>query len=1424
MRLGQIIENDFKDFTNLYKTVIEYYDLGIEKWKEFLQEVRDFDDNLSRKNYLLASGFIKFQDASKFPKSVKELRIESAELERFSEAHTNLTSLGDQLCISCEGGCQEFIQNKLAQLGEHTEELRMQAAEVYRELEPLVLKIIELDENINKVEEILMETEANIYSKYEEYSKAKSDAYMNYLKSRISSLKKRTSKLSVGHSQLDPLLNIDALDLSVILVRYQEAEKKLNTLLEFLCEKLEKVMISILEKTRSQLLFGESNLDSYEKFFQSLQDESFSEDRNDVTKRLHELEDFFNDDYILEIQASIDNLTQCSKELIENEVKEELINIEESLTKLQITVRSTKILMHFAITFRELHEVLKLRETFIQVSDNPFYMADKIGFVTVQIEGLFGEDFKICQTYYKQLRSRYNEYLSDDNQPPVLPLSLEVVSRLESQMRERLEALEISFANFNSTFKDVEKCVNQFRVNSQNMLTLADKLETAFSQKENTTIRDSSVLETQCNTWELLLLEGQSFLTQYDQSFEDACHIYETLSPSPKVVFVKNIFAKANEYLDQLKSSLNLYQAYQADLKLNEDRLSTLSNNFSHFYTEMRFPSLSINGTAADQYIQRSEEFKNEYQVIKNAVRRLRIGIPELQAGSHEIVEYCIIEEERLKLLEEKLPEWQNKINGLSYECQNSASETISILEPRLSDDKTNEHSSFEFISQDSDHDSGAFHLSTGPVQILSEENQKLQDKLTRLKRWLKRKEKAHIMTSDISIKLSEAQLQKSEIDITKVEFERKKLDHRNLLTDESNLPVKLRKYHKEIELLFNQFETSIAKRCEKASNRISSLLELHLLISLSEKRLISIKTNSEISLYKQYTLQEQIQRSTELRNELKDCEQDYICKIREQFTDLTRDSAGFFPNLDNSPETSIDSFSESDTDEKQPKPNAPAPNSQTSFLLPAIPCREQILAIEASYKELFYVITEQINSLTERKDNANEISNKLRDINEKADSFIHSISDKLVGNDSTQQFDILKEEHSTVESEYISMQQYYAPDHNELRLQRDAKESIDNLQGVINENISLFHVNTANGHDQRFDSIFPFNISEYLFEPNESKTSPILNPDEIPLLIISQEEGDIQNTGSTLGRCFGVISECYEFYKQFSSSGPHLEISSKVFTTDVQSKYTDCHTEVMSILLSNGDPTGFVNAKVHEWLEVLQTVCEILKKKIESRSVEWRDHVASYDALYGYINAIESELEDFETQTIEDEVEFENALETTLQYFRDSIEKYNEFSPKMYQLIVCESCEDDSCQGWREKLDNCRDKLISIKAQFVNLTQPKPTVPELSERVTLPEDLPITAPVPANEISHADEPVTGSPLMTSDRNDRALDAAVVVEKNSRLIPIKEIHKHSTFDAMPGTNFVSFIFRVLLITGLVYGLFTMNYIIFVNNNPPNIPK
>ena len=286
--------------------------------------------------------------------------------------------MGDELCHLCEGSCQEFIQGKLGQFYDQIEEMRSQAVDAYGELSPLVPVILDIHGNIKKVEDILVETQQKIEASVEEHSQAKLDVFISYLRSRMSSLKKRTAKLSTGRSQLEPLLKIDTLDLSLLVQRYEEAELKLEKILSFLSDKLEEVILISLEKTRKLIMFGESNLDSYEPFFQSLSNE-FPEKTSDVTKRLSQFKNFFNDDYFDEIQQSVDNLMEASRELVEEEVKTELVKLEESLSKLELSVRSNKILMHFVITYHELNEVLKLRETFLRSSCKPSYMADKLG-------------------------------------------------------------------------------------------------------------------------------------------------------------------------------------------------------------------------------------------------------------------------------------------------------------------------------------------------------------------------------------------------------------------------------------------------------------------------------------------------------------------------------------------------------------------------------------------------------------------------------------------------------------------------------------------------------------------------------------------------------------------------------------------------------------------------------------------------------------------------------------------------------------------------------------------------------------------------------------------------------------------------------------------------------------------------------------
>ena len=315
-------------------------------WREFLCAVRNFDENLSKKSYLLTSGYIKFEDPSNFADSVRNLRFESADLENFADAHFKLQYHGDELCHLCEGSCQEFIQGKLGQFYDQIEEMRSQAVDAYGELSPLVPVILDIHGNIKKVEDILVETQQKIEASVEEHSQAKLDVFISYLRSRMSSLKKRTAKLSTGRSQLEPLLKIDTLDLSLLVQRYEEAELKLEKILSFLSDKLEEVILISLEKTRKLIMFGESNLDSYEPFFQSLSNE-FPEKTSDVTKRLSQFKNFFNDDYFDEIQQSVDNLMEASRELVEEEVKTELVKLEESLSKLELSVRSNKILIAF---------------------------------------------------------------------------------------------------------------------------------------------------------------------------------------------------------------------------------------------------------------------------------------------------------------------------------------------------------------------------------------------------------------------------------------------------------------------------------------------------------------------------------------------------------------------------------------------------------------------------------------------------------------------------------------------------------------------------------------------------------------------------------------------------------------------------------------------------------------------------------------------------------------------------------------------------------------------------------------------------------------------------------------------------------------------------------------------------------------------
>ena len=101
------------DFNNLLETVTEYYELGCEKWKEFLYEIRNFDDNLTEKKKNLLNDIIKSEGGAKSPKLVlKKPQFAEKTLKMLLSTEN---FLGEELCCQCEGDCQKFIQDKLNQ-------------------------------------------------------------------------------------------------------------------------------------------------------------------------------------------------------------------------------------------------------------------------------------------------------------------------------------------------------------------------------------------------------------------------------------------------------------------------------------------------------------------------------------------------------------------------------------------------------------------------------------------------------------------------------------------------------------------------------------------------------------------------------------------------------------------------------------------------------------------------------------------------------------------------------------------------------------------------------------------------------------------------------------------------------------------------------------------------------------------------------------------------------------------------------------------------------------------------------------------------------------------------------------------------------------------------------------------------------------
>ena len=101
-------------------------------------------------------------------------------------------------------------------------------------------------------------------------------------------------------------------------------------------------------------------------------------------------------------------------------------------------------------------------------------------------------------------------------------------------------------------------------------------------------------------------------------------------------------------------------------------------------------------------------------------------------------------------------------------------------------------------------------------------------------------------------------------------------------------------------------------------------------------------------------------------------------------------------------------------------------------------------------------------------------------------------------------------------------------------------------------------------------------------------------------------------------GVCFTIITERLNFFQLFSSHGPHTVDSTQNLITDVQNRYTECHTDVISVLNATAGVTNSLNDQVHEWLDTTRTVRDTLKGKIEERRREWEELVEKYNTANG--------------------------------------------------------------------------------------------------------------------------------------------------------------------------------------------------------------
>ena len=169
-----------------------------------------------------------------------------------------------------------------------------------------------------------------------------------------------------------------------------------------------------------------------------------------------------------------------------------------------------------------------------------------------------------------------------------------------------------------------------------------------------------------------------------------------------------------------------------------------------------------------------------------------------------------------------------------------------------------------------------------------------------------------------------------------------------------------------------------------------------------------------------------------------------------------------------------------------------------------------------------------------------------------------------------------------------------------------------------------------------------------------------------------------------------------------------------------------------------------------------------------------------------------------------------ENAVEISANYLQERIECYNKFSPRMFQLTVCDTCEDGRCQGWRDELKIYHNKLTTIKAEFNNLLH-RESIDSVDSFIVI-NPVESTLPTP----SHTVETV---PLIEPDNPPSELTPSPHFTHTSKSTPPR-----SFLGCLETTlSWLYFLVHFLFVLFVIFSIISYRYIRSVNSNLKDYP-